>query len=112
MELALVEFQYHESRGSYYQHRQPSPPHPLVAGVVELALVANFLVAYFLGGLFSGGLFSGGLFSGGLFSGGLFSGWPIFWVAYILVAYLLGWPIFWVANLLVANFLVAYVLVA
>ena len=69
MELALVEFQYHESRGSYYQHRQPSPPNPLVAGVVELALVANFL---------------GGLFSGGLFSGGLFSGWPMF-----------QWPMFW-----------------
>ena len=51
VELALVEFQYHESRGSYYQHREPFPPNPLVAGVVELALVESqydLLVAYFL----------------------------------------------------------------
>ena len=41
VELALVEFQYHESRGSYYQHREPFPPNPLVAGVVELALVES-----------------------------------------------------------------------
>ena len=39
VELALVEFQYDESRGSYYQHREPSPPNALLAGVVELALV-------------------------------------------------------------------------
>ena len=37
VELALVEFQYHESRGSYYQHRELFPPNPLVAG--ELSLV-------------------------------------------------------------------------
>ena len=44
MELALAEFQYHESRGSYYPHREPFPPNTLLAGVVELALV-EFCIA-------------------------------------------------------------------